>query len=328
MVFQLLRRAYLGLLLLFAVPLGVAQQLHATEDPPQVPLGAAPLTSSSTQPTPNATQNPRAPGSSQLSHWNAGITFAGFHTSTTGWSTLFTPAFGYTINNTFAVDAAVPVYMFRLAESLSAHPKPDAHLVPLRTELSDAIFELHAQFTLGPYLYQSTFAFTVPTGDETYGLTTGRMTFDLNNHLERSYGRFTPILEIGAGDSSTLVNRQVNKIYTSLGPLAHFQLGTAVELHRRATFEADVYEQLPIGDQKIYSAFRANRPTIVVGYNVTEDNGFTNSLDLAIDSHTTLSGYYSRSLRRHTDTAGIGITYVLRGTPPDEETSSYDDLFR
>ena len=327
MVFHLQRRAYLGLLLLLAAPLAVAQQLHATDEPgSQVPLGTSSSTSAPAQPP---SQSSTVPGHPSPSHaWNAGLTVSGFHTSTSGWSTLATPAIGYTINDTFAVDATIPIYMFRLAETLSAHPKPDAHLVSLRGELSDAIFGLHAQFTPGLYLYQSTFSFTVPTGDETYGLTTGRMTFDLNNRFERTYGRFTPTLEIGAGDSTTLVNRQVNKIYTSLGPLAHFQLGTAIELHPRVSFEADVYEELPIGDQKIYGPSRSGKATVVKGYNVTEDNGFTNSLDLTINSHTILSGYYSRSLRRHTDTAGMGITYVLRGAPPSEETSSYDDLFR
>ena len=328
MAFPLQRRAYLGLLLLLAVPLAVAQQLHATEEPdPQVPLGTSPAASSSTQPAPDSTQN--APVPKQPSHeWNAGLTISGFHESTTGWATLTMPAAGYTINDTFSVDATIPIYVYRLAESIAAHPRPDARLVSQIVEPGDLIFGLHAQFTPGSYLYQSTFAFTVPSGDEAYGLTTGRMTFDLNNHFERSYGRLTPILELGGGDSTTLVNRQVNKTYTSLGPLAHFELGLGIDLIRRVAFETSIYEQLPIGDQKIYGPSRNGNTTVVKGYNVTEDNGFTNSLDLALNSHTTFSGYYSRSLRRHTDTAGIGITYVLRATPPTEETSSYDDLFR
>jgi hypothetical protein len=330
LVFQLQRRAYLGLLLLFAAPLAFAQQLQATEESdPQVPLAASSSTSSLAQPPANSTQNPSETTHAPfLRDWNAGLTVSGFHESTTGWATLAMPAAGYTINDTFSIDAAIPIYMYRLAESLAAHPKSDARLVSQRGEPGDAIFGLHAQFTPGPYLYQATFAFTVPSGDEAYGLTTGRMTFDLNNHFERTYGRFTPILELGAGDSATLVNRQVNKTYTSLGPLAHFQLGLGIDLMRRLAFETNVYEQLPIGDQKIYGPSRSGKTMVVKGYNVTEDNGFTNSLDLTLNSHTTLSGYYSRSLRRHADTAGIGITYVLRGTPSTEETPSYDDLFR
>ncbi len=195
------------------------------------------------------------------------------------------------------------------------------------SEPGDIVFGLHAQFIPALFQYQVTVAFTAPTGDEDYGLTTGRVTFDLNNRFERSFGRFTPNLEIGAGDSTTLVNRILNKNYTSLGPLAHFQVGIGVEFFHGLGFETDVYEQLPIGDQKIYSAYRKNRPTVVTGYNVTEDNGIITALDIPIDRHTTLSGYYSRSLRRYTDTVAIGITYVLRGAPPVEETS-FDDLFR
>ena len=238
------------------------------------------------------------------------------------------PAVGYTINNIFSVDATIPIYMYRLAASRRPHPLPNAYLVTQRKEFGDAIFALHAQFVPRLFAYESTFSFTAPTGDETYGLTTGRVTFDLNNRFERSYGRLTPSLEIGAGDSTTLVNREVNKTYTSLGPLAHFQAGLAINLFRFATFESDAYEQLPIGDQKIYSAYRKGHPTVVTGYNVTEDNGFTNSLNLTPDRHTTLSGYYSRSLRRQVDTAGISITYVLRGAPKEEEEqTSIDELF-
>jgi hypothetical protein len=46
-----------------------------------------------------------------------------------------------------------------------------------------------------------------------------------------------------------------------------------------------------------------------------------------VNNHFTLSGYYSRSLRIHTDTAAIGITYVLRSIPTTEDPD-LDDLFR
>jgi len=260
--------------------------------------------------------------------FNAGITFSSFHDSLTGWSTLATPAFGYSFNETFSIDATLPIYMYRLAESRSTRPRPDAQLVNQRGELGDLLLGFHAQFVPSTFLYQATLGLTAPTGDEAYGLTSGRVTFDLNNHFERIYrGRFTPNLEIGAGNSTALVNRQVNKIYTSLGPLAHFQVGLGIDLPHNLYFESDAYEQLPIGDQKIYGPSRKGRPTVVTGYNVTEDNGFTNFLEIPIDAHTTLSGYYSRSLRRHIDTVGMGVTWVIR-PPRTEEELSTDDLFR
>ena len=303
--------------------LGLPSLAIAQVPTPQAAAPHAPSTTSTEK-----TDSPEVSNLPPYIHgWNAGITFSGAHESTTGWATIFTPAVGYSFNEVFSVDATIPIYMYRLAESRSTHPRPDAQLVNQRGEPGDIVFGLHAQFVPARFQYQTTFAFTAPTGDEAYGLSTGRVTFDFSNQFERTYGRFTPLLEIGSGNSTTLVNRTVNKNYTSLGPLAHFQVGLSVDLLRNIMFETDLYEQLPIGDQKIYGPSRNGKATVVTGYNVTEDNGFTNSLDIPFGTHTTLSGYYSRSLRLHTDSTGIGITYVLRGTPAESE-DPLDDLFR
>ncbi|QNI37630.1 hypothetical protein [Edaphobacter albus] len=263
-----------------------------------------------------------------LPNFNAGITFTSVHDSLTGWSTLAIPSVSYTINNTFFIEGNIPIYFYRLAESKAAHPKPDKRLVKQRGELGDAFFSLHALFTPERFSYETILSFTAPTGDTDYGLTTGRVTFDINNRFSRNYRRLTPLLEIGAGDSATLVNRQVKKNYTSLGPLAHFQLGFVSNLSRWASFESDLYEQLPIGDQKIYSAYRKGRPTIVIGHNVTEDNGFINAIDIPLNRKTILSSYYNRSLRRGIDDVGISLTFTLHGAPSSSENLSFDELMR
>jgi hypothetical protein len=296
----------------------------------QIPRRKPPDPQTSTgQPTaPDARDVPDVPGISDSLHgWNAGATFSGVHDSVTGWATLFTPAIGYSFNDTFSIDATIPIYMYRLAESRSTHPKPNAQLVNQRGEPGDIVFGLHAQFVPHQFQYQLTGLFTAPTGDEAYGLTTGRVTFDISNYFQRSFGRITPNLEVGGGDSTTLVNRIVTKNYTSLGPLAHFQLGLGFDLLRGMSFETEAYEQLPIGDQKIYGPSRNGKATVVTGHNVTEDNGFTNSLDVPLTSQFTLSGYYSRSLRLHTDTTAVGLSYVLRSAPATED-GAMDDLFR
>jgi hypothetical protein len=316
------RYAILGilLLLLLATPTVVcAQHLAEASETPQTSASIS------------ATDVPQVPGlDAPQRGWNAGITISSVHDSITGWATLANPAIGYSFNDIFSVDATIPIYMYRLAESRRTHPRPNARLVNQRGELGDLILGLHAQFIPALFQYQLTGAVTAPTGDAAYGLSTGRVTFDISNLFQRTYGRYTPSLEIGGGNSTALVNRIVNKNYTSLGPLAHLQAGVAVELPFRSTFETDLYEQLPIGDQKIYGPSRNGKTTVVKGYNVIEDNGLTNVFDIAIDPHTTFSGYYSRSLRRRTDTAAVSITYVLRGTPPPEEEQEepFDDLFR
>ncbi len=294
----------------------------------QVPSAKAAESPQSISSSSRQSEVPETPGLSAALHGlNAGITFAGIHDSVVGWSTLATPSVGYSFNDIFSVDATLPIYMYRLAESLSPRPRPNAQLVNQRGELGDLILGFHAQFLPRFAQYQATVAVTAPTGDEAYGLTTGRVTFDFTNHFERSYRRLTPTAELGVGDSTMLVNRIVNKNYTSLGPISHFQIGLGVELLRGMSFETDAYEQLPIGDQKIYGPSRNGKATVVTGYNVTEDNGFTNSLEVPLDRHTSLSAYYSRSLRLHIDSVAFGVTYVLRAPPPPTE-DSLDDLFR
>jgi hypothetical protein len=312
------RRASCSIFLLLTLTAGA--QLPS-EKSPELQPSVSQVTSPETQSV------PEVPGLSSLHGWNAGVSVSGVHDSVTGWATLVTPAVGYSFNDIFSIDATIPIYTFRLADSRSVHPKPDARLVPKRGEIGDVIFGLHAQFVPRLFQYQLTGAFTAPTGDETYGLTTGRVTFDINNHFERTFGRITPNLEIGGGDSSTLVNRTVTKNYTSLGPLAHFQVGVDIDLFRGMSFESDAYEQLPIGDQKIYGPSRHGNGTVVTGHNVTEDNGFINTLDVPLNGHFTLSGYYSRSLRIHSDTAAIGLSYVVRSAPATED-APIDTLFR
>ncbi|WP_089409367.1 hypothetical protein [Granulicella rosea] len=303
-----------------------ATQAHAQLTPTPTTHTPQPIASDAATP---ASEVPQVPGiPTWLRGFNGGVTFSGVHDSATGWSTIFTPAVGFSANSLFSTDISIPIYMFRLAESTSPNPKPDAQLIPLRGDVGDMIFGFHFQFNPRGLDYLATVSATAPTGDEIFGLTSGRATFDLTNHFEHNFNHVTPSLELGIGDSSTLANRLVQKNYTSLGPLAHFQIGASVPLWRGISYDLSAYEQLPIGDQKIYTSTtrRHVTTTVVTGHNVTEDNGFTTSLDIPFDGHTTFATYYNRSLRLHDDTVSIGLTYVLRPAPP--EPISTDDLFR
>jgi len=300
----------------------------AAQAPHEKPSASESQTSATRPLSPDIRDLPDVPGlSAPFYGWNAGLTISGVHDSVVGWATLATPSIGYSFNDIFSIDATIPIYLYRLAESRSTHPKPDARLVSQVCEPGDFVLGLHAQFIPRLFQYQLTGLVTAPSGDEAYGLTSGRVTFDVSSHFERTFGRITPNVDIGGGDSTTLVNRTVTKNYTSLGPLAHFQVGIGLDLFHGISFESDAYEQLPIGDQKIYGPSRHGNATVVTGHNVTEDNGFTNSLDIPLKSHFTLSGYYSRSLRIHSDTAAIGITYVVRSVHNTGDTT-IDELIR
>ena len=317
------RRLFLATLP-FALALFLPPRAPAQATPPKV-ADQAPLATSS--PT-RESEVPDVPGlSSTLHGFNGGITFAGIHDAVTGWATLATPALGYSFNDIFTVDVSVPIYFFRLAPTTAVRPSPRALLVQSRGEVADVVLAGHAQLNPRLFQYQATASLGIPTGSAKNGLTTGRVSFDFTNQFEHSFKRVSPNLEIGIGDSATLVNRVTTKNYTSIGPLAHFQVGASFPLPLGASFNAVAYEQLPIGDQKTYGPSRNGRDLVVTGRNVSEDNGFIDSLDIPVSNHITFSGYYNRSLRFHSDNVSVGLTFVLRA-PPSTEDAVINELLR
>ena len=301
----------------------MSASLHA-----QAISGTAPVaTSTATQ----TSEVPKVPGLSSFLHgFNAGITLSGLHDAQNGYATLAQPAIGYTFNSVFSFDVTTPVYIYRLAAAQDLTiPLSQRTLSPQLGEFGDTLFSVHAQFLPRHFDYQMTFSATAPTGDLNHGLSSGRATVDFSNRLDHTFRRFSPYTEIGIGDSSTLANQLLNRNFTTLGPLAHFQAGVALPLMFGVSFATNAYEQLPIGDQKIYETIaQRNAPTITViaGRGISEDNGFTNTLDIPIRDHTTISGYYNRSLRFHDDIVSFGITFVLRGTRHSGLTD--DELLR
>lgn len=290
---------------------------------------------------------PAVPGlAARLRGLNAGITFTGVHDSSTGWYTLFTPAVSFSFARRFSVDASMPVYLYRLAETsvsttIDPGPTPPGQppqpprtvtttsLQPRTWDPGDLVLAAHGNFSSRHLQYTLTPSFTLPTGDSDYGLSTGRVTFDIDNHLQVPVGRSALLIDLGGGDSSNLVNRLVTKDYTSLGPLAHFQAGVLVPLPFRSSFQSVAYEQLPLGDSKLYTTL--SRPgfpdrTVVSGRSITEDNGFTNSLAVPLSQHLTLQGYYNRSLRLRLDTAAASVTYVWRGYKKGPSTPATTSL--
>jgi hypothetical protein len=171
---------------------------------------------------------------------------------------------------------------------------------------------------------------TLPSGDSGDGLSTGRVTWDMDSHTSFWLPRSALLLDLGGGDSTSLFNRLVTRNYTSLGYLAHFELGLMLALPCRSSFQSVAYEQLPLGDSKIYTALPGpGGLTVASGRSVSEDNGFTSALSVPLTHRLTLQGYYNRSLRLHTDTVGMGITFVAREYKTrKQEPSYYDQLLK
>ncbi len=243
------------------------------------------------------------------------------HDSSNGWSSVLTPGVAYRLNRYLSADVTMPVYAYINVEVAGGTKlKPTYSLATKHGVFGDT--SLAAHLDLHTFVdYNASVSLGMPSGNSTYGLGAGQVTFDINNHFERSYGIFSPDIEAGFGDSATLVNRRVRKGYTTVGYNIHFQAGVNMELPHRINFAADAYEQLPLSSTTIYSTTTRGKKKVTTATTTSsgEDNGFLTSLDIPVTGHVTLSGFYNRSLRGHDDVAGFSFTFLLKAPPREQD---------
>jgi hypothetical protein len=252
---------------------------------------------------------------------NFTLTTSSQHDSWTGWSNVLEPNLSYRFNDHFAVDVDVPYYT-----RVNAYiPTTTGRVTTttLKTSsglLGDTVMSGEFDWDFKSFWYTGSVSMGVPTGDSELGLTANQVTYNVNNHFERTMGKFTPNVEVGIGNSSSLDNSNSRKTYVAVGPAGFFQAGTMVDVPLGMTFEADAYESLPIGDQRVFGTITRKGKTVQVleGMGAAEDNGFSTSLLTPLGRHLSLVGYYTRSLRQHVDTVGFSFSYVLRA--PKEKT--------
>lgn len=291
----------------------LAQTSHATSNAPAVPPSNDLDSSFGVAADLAAIDGPELPQRG----FNASAAFSGLHDSQLGWAGFFQPAISYRWNARYSIDATIPVYFYRNGFKYEPNNIAKEPLTSHSGELGDTTIAGHAQFSPGRLDYTGTAAINAPTGDKTYGLSTGRVTYVVTNDLETSLGAFTPQLQLGFGDNSDLVNRRVQRNYDTLGLLAYFQGGGQYTLPSTWTLESDLYEQLPIGNQKLYTNVTSRKKrALLVANSSAEDNGVTVSLASSPLHHFQASSYYNRSFRLGDDTVGLTLTFELKTLRP------------
>ena len=252
-----------------------------------------------------------------LDGFDAAVTVAGAHDSFLGWYSVISPEISYTFSPRYSADLSGSIYPYRLAANPDQATAAARKFVSANGSAGDMLLEVHGTYNPGPYRDIATAAMTFPTGDRAHGLGTGQVTFNFDNRLERYFGKTGMLVDIGGGDSSALQNRLVTEDDSSLGPLAQFQAGLVSWLGPNLSVQSLAYEQLPIGDQKIYTTVGRGpfAITTATGRRVIEDNGFTTTLDMPVSEHLLLTSSYNRSLRLHLDTVSLGLTFTLRALP-------------
>jgi hypothetical protein len=254
--------------------------------------------------------------------FNASMGTTSQHDSSSGWSSLLTPNVAYRLNRYISVDAGVPMYMYiNIDANVGTKTKPVYVYSPKKGAFGDTSLSFHGDATAWTIDYNGTVSLGLPSGNTDYGLGAGQVTYNINNHFEKNFDLFTPDIEFGFGDTTTLVSQRVLKSYVAVGPMAHFQAGTAVNLPWRMSFEADAYEELPLDKNLVYSTTGSGKKKVTTATNTdpAEDNGFLTSLDIPLTRHVTMSGFYSRSLRDHDDVGGFSFTFLLKAPPRPPE---------
>ena len=282
---------------------------------------AATIVSESTNSSAATTTTDGAPGLVPVTRgFNLSLSTTSQHDSSNGWSSLLNPNAAYRFNKTFSADVTIPLYDYIVVEDTGGtNRKPSTVFTTKHFVAGDTALNGHMQFSPSFFDYELTATVGLPSGNSSYGLGAGQVTYQFNNTFQQSYSIFTPTIAIGIGDSSSLSQTRVRKAYTAVGTEGVFQAGTSVDLPRDLEFSASAYENLPIAAQTLFSTTGRGKKkvTTATGKSVAEDNGFETSLDIPLTTHVTLSGFYNRSLRSHIDTAGFSLLFLLKAHPKD-----------
>ena len=142
--------------------------------------------------------------------FNASIGTTTQHDGVSGWSSLLTPNVAYRFNQYFSVDAGVPLYMYiNVDANLGTKAKPVYGYRAEKGVPGDTSLSGHLDLSNPALYYSGTLSLGLPSGNTDYGLGAGQVTFDINNHFEKTFGIFTPDIEVGAGNASSLVSERV-----------------------------------------------------------------------------------------------------------------------
>jgi hypothetical protein len=128
-----------------------------------------------------------------------------------------------------------------------------------------------------------------PVASSAKGLSTGRVTFDWDNHFAHGFDLFTPFFDFGVANSVP-DTRFLKRPYTSLGTLAHFEGGSEMDLGDKFSVSASGYYILPWGAQEIFVRGKKSSPgSTKGGASLTRDDGINLGLDYNLTRFVDLS---------------------------------------
>jgi hypothetical protein len=262
-----------------------------------------------------------AAGATYVKGFNASLVTSSQHDSASAWSNTLAPDVSFAYNSHLGMDFSFPYYTYLDTYVAGGSIlKPTNNLITVHNMIGDASSSVHLAFSPWSMDYVLTVTGGFPVGNTTYGLSATEYTYNVNNHFDKAFGIFTPDIELGIGDSTNLLKRRAAKSNIIIGPLANFTAGVSMDLPFNMSFSTDAYENLPLENQSTYRTIRntkkRTKTVVQTGSGPAEDNGFETNLDIPLNPHVVLSGFYNRSLRQREDTAGFSLTFLLRAPKP------------
>jgi hypothetical protein len=162
---------------------------------------------------------------------------------------------GMGIGKHFALHTGAPFYLFQ--ETQVAGSTTTSRV----SGVGDAYIAIGYEEKADILHYASSLIGTLPTGDSSLGLSTGRASAGWANRFSHDFGPIEPFGEIGVGAGSAALaayfrdarGRSQQLPFSSLGMQSAWRGGAGVPIGNRIDLEAGFYDVLPFGNQKLYS---------------------------------------------------------------------------
>jgi hypothetical protein len=183
---------------------------------------------------------------------------------------------GYDFNPHFGLAVGAPIYFVRPSSTTGGTST---------NGLGNPYLALHLKYPTSALNFSSALTGAAPLGDSKKGLSTGRATFDLTNHVDHSFSQLTPFVELGIANT-TPDSRLFLRPYTTLGFNTHFQCGASYDVWKFISVGASGYDILPSGQQTVFSRVmrvQANGGTVVHGRVFQNSQQTTGNASLAQD---------------------------------------------
>lgn len=164
------------------------------------------------------------------------------------------PSVAYDFNRYWRVYAGLPVYSVRESSSTTTNPQ-------LMSGIGNVYGGLQFTTISAVVDYSSSVQVSAPTGDESRGFSTGRMTADWTNTVSRPFGALMPYASAGIGNTISDTAFFVRP-FTSDGLVGHFELGGFWDVTSRLSPGMAAYAIRASGEQRIVSrVVRTTTPT-------------------------------------------------------------------